>query len=82
MRGVTDKEQLEYASKRNRVILSRNIKHFITRREYYNKDIQHEGILVTRLSPSKGNDQETDEFHRQNNPAKMKNALDYLQNYK
>jgi len=32
MRGKTDKEQLEYATKHNRIILTRNIKHFILHR--------------------------------------------------
>lgn len=83
MRGGTDKEQLEYASKRNRVILTRNIRHFIAlQREYYKKGLQHEGILVTDYLPLKEMIRRLMNFIDKTNPAKIKNTLDWLQNYK
>jgi uncharacterized protein with PIN domain len=54
MRGKTDKEQLEYAIKHNRTILTRNIKHFINfQRTYYKNGLSHYGILVTNYLPLK-----------------------------
>lgn len=48
MRSKTDKEQLEYAKKHNRTILTKNIKHFVKlQREYYKDGLSHNGILVT-----------------------------------
>lgn len=44
----TDKEQLEYAIKHNRTILTRNIKHFINlQKERHNDGLSHNGLLVT-----------------------------------
>lgn len=83
MRGVTDKEQLEYASKRNRVILTRNVGHFIAlQRKYYKKGLQHEGILVTDYLPLKEMIRRLMNFIDKTNPANIKNTLDWLQNYK
>ena len=54
MRGKTDKEQLEFAAKNNRVILTRNIKHFVAlQREYYKHGLLHKGIVVTDYLPLK-----------------------------
>jgi len=52
MRGKTDKEQLEYAVKYDRIILTRTVKHFIILQKEYHKDgLSHHGILVTDTFP-------------------------------
>ncbi len=83
MRGKTDKEQLEYAIKHNRVILTRNIKHFVNlQREYYKKGLSHKGIVVTNYLPLKEMIRRITKFLNKNQPHEIKNGLDWLQNYK
>ncbi|MBI4688674.1 MAG: DUF5615 family PIN-like protein [Nitrospirae bacterium] len=83
MRGRTDKEQLEYATKNNRVILTRNIKHFINlQREYYKNGLLHNGMVVTDYLPLKELIRRITKFLNERHPGEMKNRLDWLQNYK
>ncbi len=83
MRGKTDKEQLDYATKHDRVILTRNIKHFIgLQREYYKKGLSHNGIVVTDSLPLKELIWRITKFLNERSPVEIKNHLDWLQNYK
>lgn len=83
MRGRTDKEQLEFATENNRVILTRNIKHFIAlQREYYNHTLLHKGIVVTDYLPLKELIRRTIRFLNKKKMAEMRNSIDWLQNYK
>lgn len=83
MRGGTDREQLEYATKHAMVILTRNIKHFIAlQREYYKKGLQHDGILVTDYLPLKELIRRLMNFIDKKDPNEIKNCMDWLQNYK
>ena len=83
MRGKTDKEQLEYATKHNRVILTRNIKHFVNlQREYYKKGLLHKGIVVTNYLPFKELIKRITRFLNKSRPYETKNLLDWLQDYK
>ena len=83
MRGKTDKEQLEYATKHNRIILTRNVKHFITlQREYYRNGLSHSGIVVTDYLPLKELIRRITKFLNEKHPTEIKNSLDWLQNYK
>lgn len=83
MRGNTDKEQLEYAIKHNRVILTRNIKHFVNlQREYYKNGLPHDGILVTDYLPLKKLIRRITKFLNVKHPDEMRNCLEWLQNYK
>jgi uncharacterized protein with PIN domain len=83
MRGKTDKEQLEFAAKNNRVILTRNIKHFVSlQREYYKKGLIHKGIIVTDYHPLKELIKRITKFLNEKSMSDMKNCLDWLQNYK
>ena len=67
MRGKTDKEQLEYATKHNRVILTRNIKHFVNlQRDYYKRKLSHKGIAVTNYLPFKELIRRTTKFLNEN----------------
>lgn len=83
MRGKTDKEQLEYARKHNRIILTRNIKHFVNlQREYYKKGLPHNGILVTDYLPLRELIKRLTKFLNEKNFSDISNTLDWLQNYK
>ena len=83
MRGKTDEEQLRYATKNNRVILTRNIKHFVTlQREYYKNGLSHAGIAVTDYLPFKELIRRINNFLNKKFPGDMKNHLEWLQNYK
>lgn len=83
MRGRTDKEQLEYATKHNRVILTRNIKHFINlQREYYKNGLLHNGIIVSDYLPLKELIRRATKFLNKKHPTEMKNCLEWLQIYK
>lgn len=83
MRGQTDKEQLEYAAKNNRAILTRNIKHFvILQREYYRHGLLHKGIVVTDYLPLKELIRRITRFLNKKKTSEMSNCLDWLQNYK
>lgn len=83
MRGKTDKEQLEYAIKYNRVILTGNIKHFVNlQREFYKKGLSHNGIVVTNHLPLKELIRRITKFLNENRSHEIKNRLDWLQNYK
>ncbi len=83
MRGKTDKEQLEYATKNNRVILTRNIKHFVTlQRESYKNRQSHAGIVVTDYLSLKELIRRINRFLNEKSSDDMKNNLDWLQNYK
>jgi uncharacterized protein with PIN domain len=83
MQGKTDKEQLEFATKNNRVILTRNIKHFVTlQREYYKRGTAHNGILVTDYLPLKELIRRRTRFLNNKSMAEMKDSLEWLQNYK
>ncbi len=83
MRGRTDKEQLEFATKNNRIILTRNVKHFvILQREYYKNGILHKGIVVTDYHPLKELMRRIMRFLNRQGMAEMRNRLDWLQNYK
>lgn len=83
MRGRTDKEQLEYATKHNRVILTRNIKHFVNlQREYYKNGLPHNGIVVTDYLPLRELIRRVTKFLNEKSLTDTKNCLDWLQNYK
>ena len=83
MRGKTDREQLDFASRNSRVILTRNIKHFVgLQREYYKLGLMHKGILVTDYLPLKELMRRITRFLNMKKTAEMSNALDWLQNYK
>jgi uncharacterized protein with PIN domain len=83
MRGKTDREQLAYASENHRVILTQNIKHFIDlQREYFRKELQHDGIVVTNILPFKELIRRIINFLSKKQPAEMRNNLEWLQNYR
>ena len=83
MRGKSDKEQLDYASKHNRVILTRNVRHFVTlQRDFYKNELFHKGIVVTDYLPLKELVRRITKFLNENRPEEMDNHLDWLQNYK
>lgn len=83
MRGKTDEVQLEYATKHNRVILTRNVKHFINlQREYYKNGLSHNGIIVTNYLPLKELIRRITKFFNEKHQTEMKNRVDWLQNYK
>lgn len=83
MRGRTDKEQLEFAAKNNRIVLTRNIKHFIAlQREYYEHGLLHKGIVVTDFLPLKELIRRVTRFLNKKRMAEMRNYIDWLQNYK
>ncbi len=83
MRGKSDKEQLEYAIQHNRVILTRNIKHFINlQNEYHRKGLSHNGLLVTDYLPLKELIRRLTKFLNEKNLSDIDNNLDWLQNYK
>ena len=83
MRGKTDCEQLEYAIEHGRAILTQNVKHFINlQRQYFKKELQHHGILVTNVLPFKELMKRILNFLNKKQPDEMKNNLDWLQNYK
>lgn len=83
MRGKTDKEQLEYAIKNNRVVLTRNIKHFVAlQREYYKQGLIHKGIIVTDYLPLKELIRRITRFLSKKSLKDMKNSFEWLQNYK
>jgi predicted nuclease of predicted toxin-antitoxin system len=83
MRGKTDKEQLDYAIKNNRIILTRNTKHFINlQREYHKEGLPHNGILVTDYLSLKELIRRLTRFLNEKDPSDISNTLDWLQNYK
>lgn len=83
MRGKSDREQLEYSIKHKRVILTKNVKHFVNlQREYFQGGLQHNGILVTDYLPLKELIRRLTKFLRERSVSEMINALDWLQNYK
>lgn len=83
MRGKADKEQLEYAAKHGRVILTRNVKHFVNlQKEYYKEGLSHNGILVTNYLPLKELIRRAVKFLNEKNKEEMKDCLEWLQNYK
>ena len=83
MRGKTDKEQLSFASMNDRVILTRNIKHFVAlQRDYYKHGLSHKGILVTDYLPFKELIRRLTRFLNNKKQNEMRDCLDWLQNYK
>ena len=83
MRGKTDKEQLEYAVKYDRILRTRNGKHFIIlQREYHKDGLSHHGILVTDYLPLKELIRRLTNFLNKKNLSDIGNTLDWLQNYK
>lgn len=83
MRGRTDKEQLGFATNNNRVILTRNVKHFVAlQREYYKHGLVHNGIVVSDYLPLKELIRRIARFLNKNGMAEVKNSLDWLQNYR
>lgn len=83
MRGRTDKEQLEYAIKHDRALLTRNVKHFVElQREYYKKGMSHSGMVVTDYLPLKTLIRRITNFLNARQRNEIKNNLDWLQNYK
>ena len=83
MRGKTDEEQLEYSTKNNRVILTRNIKHYVNlQREYFKNGLSHNGIVVTDYLPFKELIRRINRFLNEKLPDEMRNRLEWLQNYK
>lgn len=83
MRGKTDREQLKYAIEHNRIILTRNIKHFVNlQREYYKHGLPHNGILVTDYLPLKELIRRLTKFLNEKNLSDISNTLDWLHNYK
>lgn len=83
MRGKTDKEQLEFAIKNKRVILTQNVKHFIAlQREYFKYGLLHDGILVTDYLPLKELIRRVIRFLNKKTMSEMESCLEWLQNYK
>ncbi|MFO0795625.1 MAG: DUF5615 family PIN-like protein [Candidatus Brocadiaceae bacterium] len=83
MRGKSDREQLEYAINHKRIILTRNIKHFVNlQQEYFKGGLHHNGILVTDYLPLKELIRRLSQFLKDRHVSEMMNALDWLQNYK
>lgn len=83
MRGKTDKEQLEFATQNNRVILTRNIKHFVVlQREYYKHGLLHKGIVMTDYLPLKELIRRVIRFLNKKKMTEIRNCIDWLQNYK
>ena len=83
MQGKSDREQLEYSIKQKRVILTRNVKHFVKlQREYFHGGLQHSGILVTDYLPLKELIRRLIKFLTERRVSEMINTLDWLQNYK
>lgn len=83
MRGQSDREQLEYSTKHKRVILTRNVKHFVNlQREYFKCGLRHHGILVTDYLPLKEIIRRVTGFLNNRCVSEMINVLDWLQNYK
>jgi len=83
MRGKTDKEQLEFATQNNRIILTRNIKHFVAlQREYYKHGLLHKGIVMTDYLPLKELIRRITRFLNKKKASEMRSYLDWLQNYK
>ena len=83
MQGKSDREQLEYAVKHKCVILTRNVKHFVSlQREYFQGGLHHSGILVTDYLPLKEIIRRLAKFLNERHASEMMNALDWLQNYK
>jgi uncharacterized protein with PIN domain len=83
MRGKTDREQLDYAIKNGRVILTRNVRHFVKlQREYFEKKINHHGILVTDYLDFKKLLQRLLNFLNRITAEEMENRFEWLQNYK
>ena len=82
MQGKSDREPLEYSIKHKRVILTRNVKHFVNlQREYFQVGLQHNGILVTDYLPLKELIRRLTKFLRERGMSEMINTLDWLQNY-
>ncbi len=83
MRGRTDEEQLDYSTQNNRVILTRNIKHFVNLQiDFYKKGRPHSGIIVTNYLPLKEMIKRIINFLENNKISGMKQRLEWLQNYK
>lgn len=83
MRGKTDKEQLDYAVKDGRIILTRNVRHFVKlQREYFEKKIDHYGIVVTDYLHFKELLRRLLNFLNKTTAEEMENRLEWLQNYK
>ena len=83
MRGKTDKEQLEFAVKNKRVILTRNVKHFVAlQREYFKHGLLHNGILVTDYLSLKELIRRIIRFLNRKTMSEMESCLEWLQNYK
>ena len=83
MRGRTDKEQLEFATHNIRVILTRNIKHFVAlQREYYKHGLLHKGIVMTDYLPLKELIRRITRFLNKKKMTEMRNCIDWRQNYK
>lgn len=83
MRGKTDREQLEYATKHNRVVLTRNVGHFVNlQREYYRNNLPHKGILVTDYLSFKELIRRITKFLNEKRSHEIEDRLDWLQNYK
>lgn len=77
MQGKTDEEQLEYSIRHKRVIVTRNVKHFVNlQRKYYKDGLQHNGILVTDYLPVKELIKRLTKFLNEKHPSEIINGLD------
>lgn len=83
MRGRSDKEQLEYAARNGRTIVTRNVRHFVSlQNEYVKKGLHHNGIVVTDSLSFSESIKRITRFLHVNHPEQMKDGLAWLQNYK
>lgn len=83
MRGRTDKEQLNYAIKGQRAILSCNIKHFCSlAKDYFEGEIEHFGIIVTNQVDFPILLYRTIKLIERLSPQQIYNRFEWLHNYK
>lgn len=83
MEGKSDEEQLDYSTRKGRVILTRNTRHFVQlQRTYFRSGKQHAGILVTDDISFAEMLRRLKIFLETVDSEYMRNFLDWLPNYK
>lgn len=83
MRGKGDEEQLEYAIRNGRVLLTFNTRHFAPiAEEFYLKGKEHCGIVVSKKIGLKEIIKLTANMINKAGSDDLKNLFDWLQNYK
>lgn len=83
MKGKGDKEQLEYASKNGRVLLTFNARHFAPlAAEYYKNSKEHSGIVVSKKVNLSEMVKLTLNMLKKLRTEDLKNCLLWLQSFK